>query len=65
MSKIADAQIEQERVASLIAEGLLRETVTEMLNKDVAQPILQISNSEKQALSEAVVKSSLNSFDCI
>ena len=64
VSKLADNHVDDERLANFFAEDVMRDTVIRMLREDVAQPLLTVADTEKNALSSAVVEN-LRDFSCI
>ena len=64
VSKIADNKFADEKLADHFAEGLMREVAIQMIREEIARPALQVSDTEKKALSNAL-QSSLLDFKAI
>ena len=64
VSKIADRQIDSDKVANYLAEGILKNTVLRMLTNEVAEPLTTIAENEKSSLFKALI-GDLESFQIL
>ena len=55
VSKMTDSIVELDDFASKLAESVMRDTVLNMLQIDVAEPLLTVAATEKKALSNALL----------
>mgnify|MGYP001626570703 CR=1 FL=1 len=64
VSKLADKKIDEDKVASYLAEGIMKETVLRILTNEIGRPLVQIADAERQELYRALM-GDLESFKVI